>query len=285
MFQGPAHIASVLPEPESARGVSGERAPELQMGVRLSGQGELPPLASRLLVPALELLWPTRCVVCDELGELICEACRAKLPWIDQRFACPNCGAPYGAITCTECAAPQGEPWECRSTVSALPLEGVGRSLAILYKDKGERRLAPVIAAIMATALDEASLSPALDAQPRFDTAAIDALCFVPATQRAYTRRGFDHMEAVARSLARMQALPFADILARPYGKDQRGLSKEERRLNTEASVQVVGDISGCNMLLVDDVITTGSSVRACTRALLAAGAASVSVCSLARAW
>lgn len=234
---------------------------------------------------ALEFLWPTRCVGCDEPGELICESCRASLPWISQRYACPNCGAPFGAITCTECSAPQGELWEMRSCISALPLEGIAHSLIIQYKDKGERRLAPVMAALMATALDEASSWPAADGLARFDASAIDAVCFVPATAAAYRRRGFDHMEAVARSLARMLSLVYADVLVRPEGLDQRSLSREERLRNTSSSVQVIGDVSGCSMLLVDDVITTGASIRASARALLDAGAKSVVACSLARVW
>ncbi|MBQ1559106.1 MAG: hypothetical protein IIZ69_13600, partial [Pseudomonas sp.] len=69
---------------------------------------------------AQELLWPTRCVVCDLPGELLCERCRSRLPWIEQRFACPVCGAPFGELTCTECKA----DWPTRSCVCALPFAG-----------------------------------------------------------------------------------------------------------------------------------------------------------------
>lgn len=234
---------------------------------------------------ALELVWPTRCVVCDEPGELLCERCRERLPWIEQRYACPNCGAPFGVLTCTECQAPKGTFWETRATVSALPLEGPGRALALAYKDKSERRLAAIIAAIMTTALDEAAPLLAADGTPRVDASAIDAVCFVPATDAAYRRRGYDHMEAVARNVAALEGLAFADVLARPYGKDQRKLSRAEREHNTKAATVVVGDVSGCSFLLVDDVITTGSSIRACSRALLARGAKSVTALSLARTW
>lgn len=232
-----------------------------------------------------ELLWPTRCILCDEPGELLCESCRNNLNWIDQRWACPNCGAPFGYIACTECDAPKGEPWESRACICALPLESAGRKLAIAHKDKHERRLAAVIAAIMATSLDEASAWPAQDGLPRFDVSLTDAICFVPATKEAYQRRGFDHMETIARNLSQMLCVPYADILARPYGKDQRRLTKDERIANTQAAIEVISDIQSCNLLLVDDVITTGSSVRAATQALLTKGAKSVTVCSLARTW
>ena len=63
-----------------------------------------------------EALWPTRCVGCDQPGTLLCDRCRAELPWIEQRLACPVCGAPFGFLTCTEC---DGD-WPVRATVAAL---------------------------------------------------------------------------------------------------------------------------------------------------------------------
>ena len=249
----------------------------LQRGAALAVRG--------MRTAAMELAWPTRCLVCDEPGELLCDRCRRSLPWVCQRWACPNCGAPFGWVTCTECDLPRGEGWETRACVCALPLEGPGRQLAVGYKDAGERRLAPVIAAIIQTALDEASAWPADDGATRFDVGSIDAVCFVPATRAAYRRRGFDHMEDVARCLAASLGLPLADVLSRPYALDQRGLGKDERAENLDGAVEVITDVSGCSLLLVDDVVTTGASVRACARALLFAGAEEVSAAALARAW
>ena len=251
----------------------------------IAGRRGIEGLVSRMVDAAAELAWPTRCVVCDAPGELLCEACRAALPWLSQRWACPNCGAPFGWVSCTECGASRGELWETRAVVCALPLEGAGRALVLSYKDAGERRLAPVIAAAMACALDEASAWPATDGAARFDAAALDAVCFVPATRAAYARRGFDHMEDVSRSLAGMLGLPLADVLARPQARDQRRLGREERLANATSSTRVVGDVTGCSLLLVDDVVTTGASLRACARDLLAHGAKSVTACALARTW
>ena len=234
---------------------------------------------------AMEVIWPTRCVVCDEPGELLCESCRNSLPWIEQRLACPNCGAPFGRLTCTECDLPQGGGWEVRSCVCALPLKGAGRALAVAHKDAGERRLAAVIAAIIATSLDEAATLPATDGSPRFDANETDAICFVPATPEAFRRRGFDHMEAIARFLALFLDLPLADVLAREDAKDQRKLGREGRKANLESGVMVIEDVTGCSLLLVDDVLTTGTTVRACTRCLLEAGAADITACALARSW
>ena len=228
-----------------------------------------------------ELLWPTRCIGCDYPGELLCERCRASLPWIEQRWACPSCGAPFGWLTCTECH----HEWEPRATICAMGFEGTAARMATTLKDHHELRLAPVIAAAMATALDEASAWPAHDGRPRFDSEALDAIAFVPATAEAFLRRGFDHMELVARALSAETGIPLADVLARCEALDQRGLSREERAANAEGTIKVLEDVSDLRILLIDDVITTGASIREATRALCARGVAEVTACSLCRVW
>ena len=230
---------------------------------------------------ASELLWPTRCVSCEQPGELLCEECRATMPWIAQRWACPVCGAPFGWLTCTACEG----GWESRACVCALGFTQTSSQMVACLKDRSELRLAGVNAAAMATALDEAASWPATDGAPRFDPEETDALCFVPATRQAYAWRGFDHMELVCRELAPMVGLPVLDVLQRTSRHDQRDLGKEERAHNLSGTVSVVEDVSGLNLLLADDVITTGASMREATRALLARGAASVTCCALSRVW
>lgn len=228
-----------------------------------------------------ELLWPTRCVACDLPGELICDECRERMPWIEQRFACPNCGAPFGAMTCTEC----DEPWESRATICALGFGDISAQMVAYLKDKHELRLAGVNAAAIACALDEASAWPAADGRPRIDLADVDAICFVPCTAAAYRRRGFDHMELVSRELGRFTGIPVADVLVRASSQDQRTLGREARAQNLSGTVEVAQDVCGLSVLLVDDVITTGASMREATRALLGRGAREVVCAAVARVW
>ncbi len=238
-------------------------------------------VARQLARDAAELVWPTRCVGCNLPGELLCEDCRAALPWLEQRWACPVCGAPFGYLTCTECDL----DWETRAVIAALGFEGAAASMVTNLKDFHELRLAPVMAAAMLCALEEASAWPAPDGTPRFDVDATDAVCFVPATADAYARRGFDHMELVARALAPALGLPLVDVLLRDSARDQRELGREQRAENLAGTIFVADDVSGLDFLLLDDVATTGSSLREAARALLGRGAASVTACVLARVW
>lgn len=238
-------------------------------------------LARSAMGAAAELVWPTRCVSCDMPGELICEDCRSHMPWIAQRWACPVCGAPFGWLTCTAC---KGD-WEGRATVCALGFGQIASQMVACLKDRFEMRLARVNAAALATALDEAGSWPAVDGRARFDARRVDALCFVPATADAFARRGFDHMELVSRELSREVGIPVLDVLARRSRLDQRNLSREERERNLKGTVGVVEEVRDLRLLLVDDVVTTGASMREATRALLARGAHSVTCCGLTRVW
>jgi ComF family protein len=172
-----------------------------------------------------------------------------------------------------------------RSVVCSMSYRGTPAAIVTGLKDAHELRLAPLMAAAIATSLDEASAWDAPDGLPRFDPSHVDALCFVPATSAAFARRGFDHMELVARELSWLLSLPVADVLVREEGMDQRTLGRDERARNLEGTVGLAGDVEGLSLLLVDDVITTGASVCACAKALLEGGAKSVSACALARVW
>lgn len=251
----------------------------MRVGRVAGGAGER--LAGALLEGLAEALWPTRCVGCDQPGELVCERCRASLPWVEQRLACPVCGAPYGWLTCTECDG----SWSARCSIAALGFSGAAARMVTCLKDGHELRLAPVMAAAMLTALEEASAWPALDGAPRFSPSAIDGVCFVPATAAAFSRRGFDHMEFVARELCAASGLVLVDALVRPSARDQRALGRTERAANLEGTMRACEDVSGMRLLVLDDVATTGASLNEAARALLARGATSVTACALARVW
>lgn len=259
-------------------------------------------LEPHLLDHLIELMWPTRCIVCDMPGQLLCGDCRQKLKWIQQRYACPICGTPHGWLTCTNCGAEALRErrvrensdtdgglapyhWEARATISALEFSGSGALLVTTLKDSHELRLAPIIAALMATALDEAASWAAADGCARYDSQELDGICFVPASPLAFMRRGFDHMELISQMLATLLGLPVYDVLLRHEGRDQRELDRQGRLRNLEGSVEVIDDVADARLLLVDDVITTGATLRESTRVLLGRGAQSVTACSLARAW
>lgn len=116
----------------------------------------------------------------------------------------------------------------------------------------------------------------------------LDAIVPMPIHWRRRWHRGFNQAEMLARPLARRTGLALlCSAVARTRGTSpQAGLSDRQRRLNVRGSFSVRKPelVRGRHLLLLDDVLTTGATASACGAALKQAGAASVSVLSLARA-
>ena len=222
-----------------------------------------------------ETLWPTRCALCDAPGQVLCDACARKLPFLDWWRACPRCGSAFGRVQCDLCnpvalgrIGRERLPFSgCASAV--VFSEPTGR-LVRVYKDHGERRLAAVIAGYMARAVP-----------PGWD---FDTLTYIPATKAAFRHRGFDHCELLAGNVAQRLGRPQIRTLERPHARDQRALSARERIENLRSGlVPLEGAACGRRLLLVDDVLTTGSTLCAATDALMDAGAQKVFCLTFAR--
>lgn len=111
-----------------------------------------------------------------------------------------------------------------------------------------------------------------------------ELLCPVPAHWRRRWGRGFDQAERLARALSRHWQRPMAPLLRRRRATSpQQGRSRAQRVRGLRHAFAASTDSRARRILLVDDVITTGASVRAATHALREAGAAEVRVWALAR--
>ena len=229
---------------------------------------------------ALEVLSPTRCVGCERPGALLCDRCRRELVRIDPSHACLRCGAPFGDLLCTEC---HGIEMACDRCLAATVFDGIPARMVRTYKDGGERRLADVVAELMLEAARAAEQSE----DPRWDRllSGADAVTFVPATAAAFRRRGFDHMDEVTQAFSKRAGIPLTDALAKRGRSDQRALGRDGRREQARGVYQVVADVRGQRLLLLDDVITTGATISAASEALKHAGADIVDALALARVW
>ncbi|WP_237738801.1 ComF family protein [Alcanivorax hongdengensis] len=111
-----------------------------------------------------------------------------------------------------------------------------------------------------------------------------DALCPLPAHWRRRWLRGFDQSARLTARLAKQWQRPLLPALQRQRPTPhQQGLRASQRRHNLRRAFRCVQPVTGLHLVLVDDVMTTGSSARAAARCLLDAGARRVSVWTLAR--
>jgi ComF family protein len=221
----------------------------------------------RLLGTAfIDLCYPPHCLVCGQAlvrqKDLLCDDCWQPLRFSDMN-RCRQCSNPIkrAAATCANCAA--WKPSFKRLWVLAPFTEVMQRSVHLL-KFSRERALAEALGQCLAQV-------------PEFKTqmAQLDALVPVPLHPSRQRQRGYNQSEDIARGLAKILDIPlYTDVLVRRLPtRQQAKLDVEARRLNVQDSFvpgrHIPTDLRLC---LVDDVVTTGTTLDACAQVLVEAG-------------
>lgn len=229
------------------------------------------------------ILFPSTCQVCGDLLErtgekVVCRDCLGKLRRVDSPF-CLCCGRFFDGA---------GEPHLCGSCLTDRPpftrhrsggrYEGAVKDLILLYKYRGFEVLARILAEFVLESLE-----------PEEDLwSGVEAVVPVPLHRAKEKRRGFNQAAVLARELARKRELKMATgrlQKTRPTAA-QTSLQAGERETNLRGAFRVrkADGLKGKVVLLVDDVFTTGSTIRECSRALKKAGAKEVRAVTIARA-
>jgi ComF family protein len=221
---------------------------------------------------ALDLVFPPRCAVCGRPGVGLCSECAAGFPRLDGSV-CPVCGrAQDTSGRCERCAR---QTPAFSSVRSAFRYEGGVRKAIMAFKYNRRPALAEPLAEAMASAL----------ASPGVDSA---LLCAVPLHPERRRERGYNQAALLASELGRRWGMPVAEdgALRRVRATPQQvALDYAERQLNVQGAFAAQPSLVGSrDIVLVDDVCTTGATLDACAQALLAQGARSVCAVTLARA-
>ncbi len=232
----------------------------------------------------LDLVFAPRCLGCGggtgDAGQLVCGRCRVRIVAPPSPL-CVRCGFPRlqtgrrAGATCQECA---DWPAGLRSARSASLLRPPADALVHQLKYRGWSGLAGIMAERMAAV----RLLP--------DVAAEACLVVpVPTTPIRVRDRGYNQAALLAEQLAARTGRSLSHALQRGRGSSSQTTLQPAARLANVAGafrpdVGALADIQGEHLLLVDDVLTTGATVTACTEALVAAGARCVSVLTFARA-
>ncbi len=219
-----------------------------------------------------ECLAPNYCVLCrfpTHSRLTLCTDCLALLP--ANHNPCLLCALPLstpGASYCGRCLV-DPPPWR-RAHIPWL-YDTLLAALIARWKYGGQYWLSPTLGQLWS---QEAS-----------DRERVDALVPVPLHWLRALRRGYNQAELLALGMANA-----TDSKARPHWlhrhrrtPNQRGLSAMQRNDNLRGAFRASPAVAGLDLALVDDVVTTGSTARAATEALLQAGAGSVELWCLAR--
>jgi len=230
----------------------------------------LPRLVS-LKGTVVDFLFPQWCVGCGKEGVFLCASCLRALPRIAPPL-CPRCGRPQlSDMLCSACAVWQAEIDGIRSP---FQFDGAIRQAVYQMKYQNVRVLARPLAELMGDYLGVNPL-PA------------EILVPVPLHQKRLRERGFNQSALLAQELGKLTDLAVEEgclIRTRHSTPQARTSSVDERRRSVADAFACRGEkLQGKQILLIDDVSTSGATLDACALKLKASGAKSVWGLVLAR--
>jgi ComF family protein len=237
--------------------------------------------AAPIVRKTLDLLFPPLCVACSarvDEAHALCPACWRKLSFLEGA-CCALCGLPFEIDTGEEtiCAACHARPRSFDRARSLFAYDEASKPLILSFKYADRLDHAPAFSRW----LERSGASLLGDA---------DILLPVPLHPWRLWRRRYNQSAILAGRLSRLAGKPHDPLLLRrrrPTDSQGSMPSAKARRRNMLGAFEVPPEkralVNGRNLLLVDDVFTTGATVEACARALKRAGAARVDVLTLAR--
>ena len=234
-----------------------------------------------LLHSAVSLLYPPGCTICRKstrAGEYLCDKCETKAVRIVAPF-CQKCSEPFeGSITNTfACANCAHRTIYFDAAVAAYRGRGIVRQIIHEFKYGRQIHLRHLVGRWLNSALDDERLR-----QSHFDV--IVPVPLHPARQR---ERGFNQASLLAELLSAQTSIPVKPLLERTrYTTTQTALDRSERMENLHNAFRLRknANVRSLRVLLVDDVLTTGSTLNECARILKRGGAFSVHAVTAARA-
>lgn len=228
-----------------------------------------------MLTRLSQWLYPPRCVLCQRPGlpQLdLCANCHQALPFIAR--ACQQCALPLAAAShdSTRCGRCLKKPPMFDASLSALRYQGAVVGLVTGYKFHDRLLYSRLLAELLLPKILRGPLP--------------DCIIAVPLHQRRLRARGFNQSHELGKIIAARLQLPLLShaVVRTRDTPQQTGLDARQRRKNIRGAFEVVQPLDYQHVALVDDVVTTGSTVNELARVLKKAGAQTVTVWSIARA-
>lgn len=223
---------------------------------------------------ALDFALPARCAGCGTITELphqFCATCWQLIEWLGQG-GCGQCGLPLEATDIDCCGRCLAQPPIIARSRAAIAYGDIARSLVLRLKYSRKVALAATMACYM---------RPLINITP--DTILVP----VPLHWSRLWWRGFNQSGLLAANLAKLSGADHRPTLLRRVRltKALKNMSLRQRAIEVKSAFAIDPsvEVEGRRFLLVDDVLTTGSTSDACAKTLLRAGAEQVELICFAR--
>lgn len=212
----------------------------------------------------LSVIAPHLCCGCGKIGSTLCGNCKYDIV-SELKTVCIRCQKPCGEKgICASCHLPYSRAWCVGERQGSL------QRLIGLYKFERVRSAYKDLGDLLSAAMP--------------DLPAGVVIVPIPTVAAHIRQRGYDHTLLLARYIARKRQLPLQQLLVRLTKTTQRQESAAVREAQAKAAFAVKGTVSKDSIyLLIDDVMTTGATLKYATKALQAAGATQVWVAVVAR--
>ena len=226
---------------------------------------------SRVAKTTVDFFFPKQCVGCGKVGDFLCSSCKEKLPRLLSPI-CSKCGKPEASgITCPSC-------WQEKAEIDGIRslflFDNVMRKAIHQLKYYNLKAISPCLAHFLADYLATVPLPG-------------EVLVPVPLHPKRLKQRGYNQASLLARELSKLAKLPVIEdclIRVKEAPPQARTTNAEERRKNViDAFICRDEKVSGKQIILIDDVCTSGATLNSSARALKNKGAISVWGLTLAR--
>jgi competence protein ComFC len=224
----------------------------------------------RSLWNALDLLFPPVCGGCGKVGSRWCDECQKHVQILSGPV-CEVCGLPQDKDgICNTCNADRPH---FRALRGWAVFEDPVRKALHSLKYRRDVALGDALNAHMLCYVKELNWP-------------VDMVVPIPLGRRRYKERGYNQVGMIAKPMALALGIEFAPkaLMRRKETRSQVGLSKQERQKNVLGAFQAAASVNGKNILVLDDVSTTGSTLSSSAEALLLSGAKDVYALTVARA-
>jgi len=221
---------------------------------------------------AVEIIYPRCCGGCGSQGAILCRNCRNVFRRVEVASSCPYCGRWVSARDV--CGACTESPPPFERGHYGFYFEGPLREALLAFKFKGRKDVGRLLIRL-------------LEGELKAMREGFDVIVPIPVTEGRLKERGFNQSYVMAEEIGAItgKLLTSSSLHKQKETKDQYTLSRDERRKNVRGAF-AIGEaeaIRGKRVLLVDDLMTTGNTVREASRKLLSAKAKAVLIFALAR--